>query len=49
MPNFKAVGQKQAELHSLKVEKLDACIRPLSQIQLHLVKTVDATYSWFCH
>ena len=29
LPNFKAVGQTQAELHSLKVEKLDACIRPL--------------------
>ena len=27
--NFKAVGETQAELHSLKVEKLDACIRPL--------------------
>ena len=27
LPNFKAVGQIQAELHSLKVEKLDACIR----------------------
>ena len=27
--NFKAVGPIQAELHILKVEKLDACIRPL--------------------
>ena len=27
--NFKAVGQTQAELHSLKCEKLDACISPL--------------------
>ena len=27
--NFKAVAQLQAELHLLKVEKLDACIRPL--------------------
>ena len=27
--NFKAVVQLQAELHLLKVEKLDACIRPL--------------------
>ena len=25
LPNFKAVGQTQAELHSLKVEKLDEC------------------------
>ena len=29
LPNFKAVGQTQAELHSLKVEKLDAHKRPL--------------------
>ena len=29
LPNFKAVGQTQTELHSLKVEKLDACIRPI--------------------
>ena len=27
--NFKAVGPTEAELHILKVEKLDACIRPL--------------------
>ena len=27
--NFKAVGQTRAELHIFKVEKLDACIRPL--------------------
>ena len=30
LPNFKAVGPTQAELHILKVEKLDACIGPLS-------------------
>ena len=29
LPNFKAIGQTQAKLHSLKVEQLDACIRPL--------------------
>ena len=29
LPNFKAVGQTQAELHSLKVEKLNECTRPL--------------------
>ena len=28
-PNFKAVGPTEAELHILKVKKLDACIRPL--------------------
>ena len=28
-PNFQAVGPTEAELHILKVEKLDACIRPL--------------------
>ena len=27
--NFKAVVYLQAELHLLKVEKLDVCIRPL--------------------
>ena len=30
LSNFKAVGQTQAELHSLKVEKLDTCIRRTS-------------------
>ena len=29
LPSFKAVGPAEAELHILKVEKLDACIRPL--------------------
>ena len=29
LPNFRAVGQTQAELHILKVEKLDACTKPL--------------------
>ena len=29
LPNFKAEGQTQAELHVLKFEKLDACIRSL--------------------
>ena len=29
LPNFKAIGQTQAELYSLKVEELDACTRPL--------------------
>ena len=28
-PNFKVVGATEAELHILKVEKSDACIRPL--------------------
>ena len=28
-PNFKAVGPTEAELHILKVEKLDVCRRPL--------------------
>jgi len=27
--NFKAVDKPEAKLHLLKVEKLDACIRPL--------------------
>ena len=29
LPNFKAAGQTGAELHIFKVEKMDACIRPL--------------------
>ena len=29
IPSFKAVGLLEAELHILKVEKLDVCIRPL--------------------
>ena len=29
LPNFKAVGTIEAEIHILKVKKLDACIRPL--------------------
>ena len=29
LSNFKVVGQTQAELYSLKVEKFNACIRPL--------------------
>ena len=33
LPNFIALGQTQAELYILKVEQLDACIRPHSQIQ----------------
>ena len=33
---IKAVGQMQAELPILKVEKLDSCIRPLSVIQSHI-------------
>ena len=29
LPNFKAVCPTEDELHILKLEKLDACIRPL--------------------
>ena len=29
LPNLEVIGQTQADLHSLKVEKLYACIRPL--------------------
>ena len=28
LPKLKAVGPIEAELHILKVEKLDACIKP---------------------
>ena len=34
--NFKAVAQLHTELYLLKVEKLNACIRPLLQIRSHL-------------
>ena len=36
LPNFKAVGPTEAELHILKVDKLDACIRPFLQIRSQL-------------
>ena len=35
-PIFKAIGQTQAELHSLKVETLDACIR--DPFQSHILQ-----------
>ena len=41
LPNFKAIGQTQAELHSLKVEKLYACIRPFLQIQSQIHITIS--------
>ena len=37
--NFKAVGQTQAELHSLKVEKVNACIRSLFADSATFVRT----------
>ena len=37
LPNFKAIGQTQAELRSLKVEKSDVCIRPLFKPGAYLV------------
>ena len=40
--NFKAVAQLQAELHLLKVEKLDACIRPFSKSG-HILRELFAT------
>ena len=36
IPNFKVVGQTQAELHILKVEKLDACTRRFLQFWSHM-------------
>ena len=35
VPNFKAIGQTQAELHIFTVEILDACI-PLLQIWFYI-------------
>ena len=40
LPIFKAVSSIQAELYILKVEKLDACIRPLF--------TNPVTYTYVC-
>ena len=50
LPNFKAVGQTQSELHSLKFEKLDACIRPLLQIRSHvlLVTVLLESFIFWC-
>ena len=39
LPNFKAVRPIEAELHILKVEKLDACIRPLFANSITYVAT----------
>ena len=33
--NFKAVDKIQVELYTLNVQKVDACIRSLLQIQAH--------------
>ena len=49
IPSFKAVGPAEAELHILKVEKLDACIRPLfansvTYTVLYKVKTFNSRY-----
>ena len=38
--NFKVVAQLQAELHLLKIEKLDACIRPLFANSVTYVKHI---------
>ena len=47
LPNFKTVGQTPAELHSLKVEKLDACIRSLFCKFGHIYGFV--AYEYFCN
>ena len=41
--NFKAVTQLQAELHLLKVEKLEAC-DPFSQIQSHMINSLQGIF-----
>ena len=41
LPNFKAVDQTQVELHILKGEKPDECIRPFLQIRSHIAKFID--------
>ena len=35
--HFKVIGKTQVKLHSLKVKKLDVCIRPLLQIRSHVM------------
>ena len=42
-PNVQAVGPTEAELHILKVEKLDACIRPLFANSVTYKECVMAT------
>ena len=39
--NFKVIGQIQTELHTLKVEQLGACMRPLFT---NLVTIIHAQY-----
>ena len=50
LPNFKAVGQTKAELCSLKVEKLDACIRPLFAnpvtYTLIIIRFINCSHQW---
>ena len=52
-PNFGAVAQLQAELHLLKVEKLDACIRPLftnpvTESHISLPACMDSVFPYSC-
>ena len=42
--NFEAVAQLQAELHLLKIERLDACIRPLFANPITYIATNLYTY-----
>ena len=41
LPNFKAVDQTQVELHILKAENSDECIRPFLHIWSHIAKFMD--------
>ena len=46
LPNFKAVGQTHTELHSLKVEILDVCIRFLfTNLVTHTLLTTTISAS----
>ena len=42
VPNFKAVGETQVELHTLEVDKMDTCIRQdtFLQIRSHIENTL---------
>ena len=48
LSNFKAVGQTLAELHSLKDENLDACIRPLFANLVTYVIYIIADCRYLC-
>ena len=45
--NFRAVGQPYIELHILKVQKLDACTRPLFTYTVIALHVHDYVHVWY--